>query len=363
MPTLTVNIKKKLAGLDLVINFKSSHGVTALFGPSGSGKTTLLNIMAGLEDADNGHIKVDSSFLFNKTNGVNLSPQRRGIGYVFQDSKLFPHMNVRANLKYGDVFKSTGDQKANFEQLVQLLDLGGLLNRSPRTLSGGERQRVAIGRAFLSAPRLVLMDEPLASLDVDMRAELIPYIEKLRDDFNIPIIFVSHNLNEVIRLADLIVILKNGKSVVHGTVNKIMSRFNFSHSVKNDETSAVFDTVLMGHEEKYGLSNLVVNEIKIAVPRVNLPIGSKIRIRILAHNVVLSKSYLVGSSILNVFKAQILEFSDYSGPYSDILLNIGIIIVARVTKKSVSHMKLELGEHIYAMFKATALNELGFTYS
>jgi molybdate transport system ATP-binding protein len=211
MSMLSLDVKTKIGNLSMSVSFETARGVTALFGSSGSGKTSIVNMIAGLLKPDRGIIALDDERLFDSDAGINVPPHRRGIGYVFQEGRLFPHMTVRANLDYGRRMSGKKREKAEFDRAVELLGIGHLLDRRPGALSGGERQRIAIGRALLLEPRLLLLDEPLASLDDDRKAEIFPYLERLRDHANIPMIYVSHSAAEIRRIANNVVHLEAGK--------------------------------------------------------------------------------------------------------------------------------------------------------
>jgi molybdate transport system ATP-binding protein len=208
---LSVDVQKRLGDFSLSAKFETEHGVTALFGASGSGKTSLVNMIAGLLKPDKGRIAIDGDVMFDSGAGMNVPPHRRGVGYVFQEGRLFPHMNVRANLDYGRWMSGIKRDDATFSRVVDLLGIGHLLDRRPGTLSGGERQRIAIGRALLMQPRLLLLDEPLASLDAARKAEIFPYLERLRDEGHVPMIYVSHSPEEIRRIANIIVRLESGE--------------------------------------------------------------------------------------------------------------------------------------------------------
>jgi molybdate transport system ATP-binding protein len=213
---LAVDVEKQLGALKLNVRFEAAHGATALFGPSGAGKTSVVNMIAGLLTPDRGSIVIDDTVLFDAARGINVPPHLRRIGYVFQEGRLFPHLSVRQNLDYGRRMSGRPREASEFERIVALLDIGRLLDRHPRMLSGGERQRVAVGRALLMGPRLLLLDEPLASLDVAHKREILPYLVRLRDDAGIPMVYVSHTAAEVRRIATTVVRLDVGHVVAAG---------------------------------------------------------------------------------------------------------------------------------------------------
>jgi len=216
MIVLAVDVEKRLGTFTIAARFDAEAGVTALFGPSGAGKTTIANMIAGLLTPDSGSIKFDGALLFDAATGVNVPPHRRGIGYVFQEGRLFPHLSVRQNLDYGRRMSGHPRDAEQFHRIVALLDISGLLERRPRLLSGGERQRVAVGRALLMRPRLLLLDEPLASLDAAHKREILPYLVRLRDDSGVPMVYVSHAAAELRRIATKVVRLDAGRVVATG---------------------------------------------------------------------------------------------------------------------------------------------------
>ena len=219
---LEVDVSRRLGAFTLEARFTTDSGLTALFGPSGAGKTSLVNIIAGLLRPDRGKITVQEKVLVDTERGVFVPKYRRRVGYIFQEPRLFPHFTVRQNLLYGRWFTPARERREQLDHIVELLGIGGLLDRGPALLSGGEKQRVAIGRALLASPHLLLMDEPLASLDEARKSEILPYIERLRDESRVPIVYVSHSVSEVMRLASTMVLLAGGKVTATGTVSEIM---------------------------------------------------------------------------------------------------------------------------------------------
>jgi molybdate transport system ATP-binding protein len=215
---LAVDVEKQLGAFALAARFTASGGVTALFGPSGAGKTTIANMIAGLVTPERGSIAVDNSMLFDAATGIDVPPHRRRIGYVFQEGRLFPHLSVRKNLDYGRRMNGHAYDAKEFARIVQLLDIGNLLDRRPRALSGGERQRIAVGRALLTRPRLLLLDEPLASLDSARKHEILPYLVRLRDEAQMPMIYVSHDAGELRRIATNVVRLDAGHVAATGGI-------------------------------------------------------------------------------------------------------------------------------------------------
>jgi len=353
---IDIDVRKRIGNFELDVQFSSEHGITAFFGRSGSGKTSLVNLLAGLSTPDQGRISVAGRELFNSTNGVNLTPQKRRLGYVFQEGRLFPHMTVRQNLRYGLRFVPNAERRQDFNHVVDLLALDRFLDRQPRSLSGGEKQRVAIGRALLTDPRILLMDEPLASLDAGHKGEILPYIEGLRDEFQIPIVYVSHSLDEVIRLADTMVLLDQGNSRASGTVEDIMSRLDLRPLTGRYEAGAVLPVTVVGGEPEFGLTVLSCPAGTLIVPGLDAPVGSSFRLRVRARDVSLSLDRPENTSVLNVFEGTVSEILGEEGPQTEVLVDVGVPLIARVTRKSVATLELAPGKRIFAMVKAAAID-------
>jgi len=353
---IDINVAKRIGNFELDVQFSSEHGITALFGRSGSGKTSLVNLLAGLSIPDRGRITVAGRELFNSTDGVNLTPQKRRVGYVFQEGRLFPHMTVRQNLRYGLRFVPSAEKRQDFSHVVDLLALDRFLDRQPGSLSGGEKQRVAIGRALLTDPRLLLMDEPLASLDAGHKGEILPYIEGLRDEFQIPIVYVSHSLDEVIRLADTMVLLDQGKNRASGTVEDIMSRLDLRPLTGRHEAGAVLPVTVVGGEPEFGLTVLSCPAGTLTVPELEAPLGSSFRLRVRARDVSLSLDRPKNTSVLNVFEGTVSEILGEDGPQAEVLVDVGVPLIARVTRKSIATLELAPGKRVYAMVKAAAID-------
>jgi molybdate transport system ATP-binding protein len=333
-------------------------GISALFGRSGAGKTTLVNMVAGLVRPDRGRIAVGGELLFSSERGIDLPPERRRLGYVFQEGRLFPHYSVRGNLLYG---ARRGAARIDFDAVVALLGLASLLERRPGDLSGGEKQRVAIGRALLAAPRLLLMDEPLASLDAPRKAEILPFIERLRDELHVPVIYVSHAMEEIVRLADTLVLLSEGKVAAVGSVEELTSRLDLRPLTGRYEAGAVIRTTLAGHDVTFGLSELAFPGGRLRVSHLPLPLGTPVRVRIRARDVALSRTRPTGISIRNIFAARILEIAPDRGPLVDLRLDIGppqqqVPLWARITQRSLQELDLTVGSEVFALLKTVALD-------
>ncbi|HUC68769.1 MAG TPA: molybdenum ABC transporter ATP-binding protein [Stellaceae bacterium] len=332
-----------------------SDGITALFGRSGAGKTLLVNMLAGLVRPRAGRIALDGTALFDSAAHIDLKPEARRLGYVFQDSRLFPHMSVRGNLVYGRP-KRAADRRVDFDHVVTLLGIEPLLERRPKALSGGEKQRVAIGRALLAEPRLLLMDEPLAALDAARKAEILPYIERLRDDLKIPIVYVSHAMEEIVRLADTVVLVSGGRIAAHGPIEEIMGRLDLRPLTGRYEAGAVISATVEGHDERYALTSLRFAGGVLTVPRVELEPGATLRVRVRARDVALALAPPKDTSVLNVFRGTVTEVGAERGPQVDLKLDIGAPLWARVTARSFDALGIEVGKPVYALIKAVALD-------
>ncbi|RJT41824.1 molybdenum ABC transporter ATP-binding protein [Mesorhizobium waimense] len=355
--TVLVDISHRLGDFAVDASLESAGRLTALFGPSGSGKTTLINLIAGLIHPDKGRIAVDGRVLVDTDAGLFVPKHKRRIGMVFQDARLFPHMSVAGNLRYGRWFTPAAERYADFNAVVELLGIGHLLERRPAKLSGGEKQRVAIGRALLASPKLLLMDEPLASLDEARKAEILPYIERLRDETKIPIVYVSHSVAEVARLASDVVVLAQGKVVASGATGAIMQRLDLLPAEERGEGGAVLDTNVLRHDEAFGMSVLGSAAGEIRVPRLAVPMGAPVRIRVRARDVMIATEPPVGLSALNILPGTIVAVRPGMGPTVEIAIDCnGVIVLARITEQSKHTLRLRLGGKVFAVIKTVSFD-------
>ncbi|MXS21012.1 MULTISPECIES: molybdenum ABC transporter ATP-binding protein [Pseudomonas] len=331
-------------------------GVTALFGPSGSGKTSCLRCVAGLETAARGSLVVAGETWQDSERGLFLPPHRRALGYVFQDANLFEHLDVRRNLLFGWRRVAPGDRRLALEQIVELLGIEGLLSRMPARLSGGERQRVGIARALLTSPRLLLMDEPLAALDAERKAEILPYLERLTRELALPILYVSHAPDEVARLADHLVLLERGRVLASGPTTEVLARLDLSIALAED-AGVVLEGRVLGHDPDYGLLSLgLPGEQRVLLAHAPLPSGQALRIKVLARDVSLSLERQ-HSSILNVLPATVAEIAPTRSP-AQVLLRLdlgGTALLARITRYSLERLTLQPGSRVWAQLKSVAV--------
>ena len=360
--TLSVDVRHRLGAFELDAAFESGGRLTALFGASGSGKTSLVNVIAGLIRPDSGRVAAEGRVLVDTAKRVYVPKHRRRIGYVFQDARLFPHMTVSQNLAYGSWFAPRGERHAERAVVVELLGIGELLHRKPNRLSGGEKQRVAIGRALLANPRLILMDEPLASLDDARKGEILPYIERLRDETKVPIVYVSHSIVEVARLATDVVVLKAGKVVASGPTADIMQRLDLLPDEERAEGGAVLDMTVARHDQRYGMTVLTAPAGEIRVPLLDAPLGAAIRLRIRARDVILATERPQGLSALNILAGKVGGLSSDRGPLVDVRIDCsGQAIVSRLTRQSTHALNLRLGQEVFAVIKTVSFDRGNMT--
>jgi molybdate transport system ATP-binding protein len=331
-------------------------GVTALFGPSGSGKTSCLRCVAGLERGARGRLVVAGETWQDSERGLFLPPHRRALGYVFQDANLFEHLDVRRNLLFGWKRVAPGERRLALEQVVELLGIEGLLTRLPARLSGGERQRVGIARALLTSPRLLLMDEPLAALDAERKAEILPYLERLTRELALPILYVSHAPDEVARLADHLVLLEQGRVLASGPTSAVLARLDLPIALAED-AGVVLEGRVLGHDPDYGLLSLgLTGEQRVLLAHRPLPPGQALRIKVLARDVSLSLERQ-HSSILNVLPATVAEIAPTRSP-AQVLLRLdlgGTALLARITRYSLERLSLQPGSQVWAQLKSVAV--------
>lgn len=352
--TLSVCIDHAYPGFRLAVDFQAPGGVTALFGRSGAGKTSVVEAVAGLLRPDRGRIAIGDDVLLDRAAGICVPPHRRRIGYVFQDGRLFPHLTVRSNLTYGRRFAGARGGP-EMQRVVDLLGLGPLLERRPGGLSGGEGQRVAIGRALLAAPRMLLMDEPLSSLDEPRRAEILPYLERLRDETQVPILYVSHNLAEVARIATTVVALQDGRVVRTGPTAEVLSDPAAVPALGVRAAGSVLAGRVVAHHED-GLTEIAVSAGRLLLPRVSARVGADLRIRIAAQDVILSRQRPQGLSALNVLPATVTAIHQGEGPGVAVALRSGSdILLARVTRRSAHALELAPGAECYVVMKAVGV--------
>jgi molybdate transport system ATP-binding protein len=343
--------------LDVELNL-SGRGVSALFGHSGSGKTSCLRCFAGLDRASTGYLQVNGELWQDSAQGVFVPAHQRSVGYVFQDANLFSHLSVRRNLEYGLKRIPAAQRRIALEQAVELLGIAHLLQRLPGKLSGGEQQRVGIARALLTSPRLLLLDEPLASLDLKRKHEVLPYLERLHQELAIPIVYVSHSPDEVARLADHLVLLEDGKVSASGPLKETLLRADLPF-VFEDDAEAVVDGLVSGHDQVYGLLALQLpgSAICLQLPHGSLTLGKSVRVKIKARDVSLSLQQAEDSSVLNLLPAQVLDWIAVA-EQAHVLVRLqvgGEQLLARITRYSFDRLHIQPGQALWAQVKSVSL--------
>jgi len=355
---LEVAAAKRLGAFAIDAEFScATDGIVALFGRSGAGKTSLVNMLAGLLRPDSGRIEIEGVTVFDSNRGLDLPPERRRIGYVFQEGRLFPHMTVRGNLAYGLRRAPARERRIQLDQIVELLGLEALLGRRPHDLSGGEKQRVALGRALLANPRLLLMDEPLAGLDQARKDEVLPFIERLRDELTIPIVYVSHAMPEIVRLADTLVLMSEGRVEAVGPLDELTSRLDLRPLTGRYEAGAVLEARVERQDAAFALTELSFTGGRLWVPRLDLPRGAELRLRIRARDVVLAHERPARTSILNALPCVVKDIGTEEGPQVDLRLDAGgAALWARITRRSLHELGLVPGSEVYALIKAGSID-------
>lgn len=335
-------------------------GITAVMGVSGSGKSTLLRALAGLDIPASARIVIDGEVLLDSASGVHVPPHRRGIGYVFQDARLFAHRCVTGNLRYALDRARPSVGAPGFDEVVAALDLAPLLDRRVGGLSGGERQRVAIARALLANPRLLLLDEPLAALDLKRKAELLPYIRQLPARFGIPLIYVSHAVEEVAQLADRVLILADGRVVARGQVHEVLERPEAEAVSGHFDAGVVLDGSVAAQVPEYALTEIAVAGQRMSVPRIDAAVGSPVRLRVRARDVAIALQRVEGVSIRNQLAASVLSITlDATTANAEVLLDLGqgqggAHLRARITREAVAALGLTVRQRVWALVKSVS---------
>ncbi len=355
--TLTLDVKHRLGAFALDAQFTAGKGVTALFGRSGSGKTSLVRIIAGLMRPDHGTLALDDITLADSKRHLFTPCHKRRFGYVFQEARLFPHLTVRQNLVYGRWFAGKVQTGGDGNKIIEMLGIEHLLKRYPEKLSGGEKQRVAIGRALLSSPRLLLMDEPLAALDEARKAEIIPYLERLRDETGVPIIYVSHSISEVSRLADQIVVMNGGKVDAAGSAAEILTHPAFGEQLERRDIGSILSGNVEAFDTVHGLATVRVGRLALQIPATAAQVGQKVRIHIPAREVLLATVRPEGLSALNILAGQIADIGPFRDGLAMVAVNCdGTVVTSRITSLSVERLGLTKGQTIFAIVKSAALD-------
>jgi molybdate transport system ATP-binding protein len=369
---LRVSVIKRRDGFTLNAEFAApTPGVVALFGRSGCGKTTLINLISGLLAPDEGRIQLDATILTDTRAGVSVPVEERRIGYVFQDARLFPHFSVLGNLRYGlkrsqhrtdgpggsaaSTRGAVGSRTIGFDEVVDLLGLGRLLDRRPHQLSGGERQRVGLGRALLSQPRLLLLDEPLASLDIARREEVLPYLEALRDSLSIPMVYVSHQFEEILQLATHVVLMDAGCVVAHGSLNEVSVLPELRAIVGPDAVGSVLDGVVARVDPSQGMADLRLGHGTLYVSLEGVTVGARVRVQLLARDIILANQKPQGLSVRNELEGVITNLTPDG--HDGVLARVDIggdVVLSRITTEGARALDLRPGSRVWALVKAVS---------
>jgi len=353
---LDVSLRRVTGDFSLDVSLAlPGHGVTAFFGASGSGKTTLLRGIAGLERGCVGRVVVNGEVWQDDAKGLLVPVYRRPLGFVFQEASLFSHLDVQRNLHYGQRRVPASQQRVSLALAIELLGIESLLERMPSALSGGERQRVAIARALATSPQLLLMDEPLASLDLERKAEILPYLERLQRDLDIPVLYVSHAPDEVARLADHLVLLNAGRVTAAGPTRELMTRLDLPLA-HGDSAAALIDATVTQLEPAYHLSYADFSGGRISLLNQSVKLGQRVRVRIQARDVSLTLHRQEGTSVLNIFPVSVTCLSDDSPGQVMVSMDAGgSTLLARITQKSAEALQLQPGRQVYAQVKGVAV--------
>jgi len=356
---IDVRLKRAYAGFSLDVDLNlPGRGVTALYGHSGSGKTTCLRCIAGLERAEHGFVQINNEVWQDSDNGIFVPPHKRALGYVFQEASLFPHLSVLANLQFGLKRIARSQRRVDMAQATELLGIGHLLERHPQHLSGGERQRVGIARALLTSPKLLLMDEPLAALDSQRKREILPYLQRLHDELEIPLLYVSHAQDEVARLADHLVLLSEGKALASGPIGETLARLDLPMAM-GDDAGVIIEGQVSAYDAQYQLLSLQLpaTEMSIRVTHAPMQVGQTLRCKVHARDISLSLENSEFSSILNRLPVTVVsEQSADNAAHVLIRLDAGgTPLVARITRYSRDQLGVHPGQHLWAQIKAVAV--------
>jgi molybdate transport system ATP-binding protein len=357
--TVSVRLRHDFATVRLDMAFAvPSPGITVLFGPSGAGKSTTILAAAGLLRPNECRIEVDGQVMADTATGVWLPPERRRAGLVFQDARLFPHMSVATNLRFG--MRRARPGTVTFDEVIELLGIGGLLDRRPHTLSGGERQRVAIGRALLAQPSLLLMDEPLASLDRARKAEILPWLSRLKTALRLPVLYVTHDLDEVTRLADSLVLLEAGRVVGFGPLAEVAARADLPLA-QRDDAAGLLHCRVAEHDQGRELTRLSGGGVTFLVPLLDAAVGSECRIRVPAREVILASRAPEGISLHNIISGTVRRIANDPTRRS-VIVEIALpdgALLARVTPDAIVRLALAPGGPVLALIKSTSVEVLG----
>ena len=351
---LSLRLNRRLAAFDLEVGVECRYPVTAIYGPSGAGKTSLLNMVAGLMRPDRGRIELDREVLFDDAAGIDRPPEARRLGYVFQDDLLFPHLSAGENLRFGYDLLPPQQRRFEPDRICELLEIGGLLDRLPATLSGGERQRLALGRALLASPRLLLMDEPLASLDRGLKSRIIPYLRHVRSDLGIPILYVSHSAAEILELTGQVIVLDSGRVVAHGDFFRVASDPRVLRLVDEFGFENVLPVEILPGEGTGDACLARCGEQLLRIPHCGRPPGTRLFVGLRADDVILARDRPQGLSVRNALRGTVTEISAV-GATRLVYVDVGRRLAAKVTPEAVAELALSPGQEVFCLVKTHSL--------
>jgi molybdate transport system ATP-binding protein len=354
---LEIDLRRTQGKFTLAAKCQIDSPVVGLFGPSGAGKSTLLAMIAGLVQPDAGYLLLDGVCLFDSKRRINLALHQRRIGTVFQDSRLFPHLNVADNLSYGLNLLAKKDQQLSFKKIVDLLEVGALLSHKPLQLSGGEKQRVALGRALLTSPRLLLLDEPLAALDMRLKHQILPFLRRIKDEIHMPMLYVSHAIDEILYLTTQIAMLDGGQLLAVGSFQEVMHDqriLSMAHSLGLEN---VLHTRIMGHDADHGYTTAAIANQQISLPPIAAAIGSQVSVSVAASNIALSINKIAGISIQNQLIGSVSTIQQL-GSRMLVSVDIGAPLMVEVTAKALLDMQITLGSTVYCLIKTQSIHAL-----
>lgn len=357
--SLKFSAKHRFEEFEIDADFETEQGVTALFGRSGSGKTSILKMISGLITPQVGDITFNGDIIYSSKSGQSLAPHKRGFGYVFQEPRLFPHLNIRQNLKYGAWMQRKNVSHREFGRISELLGLSDLLDRQPHNLSGGEQQRVAIGRALLSSPRLLLMDEPLSSLDQARKAEILPFLEDLCANTKVPIVYVSHSVSEVMRLANQVILLEAGKVTSIQSPQMLNQNAAFVSSLARNELGAMIQGKVESFDPEEQLVTIALRQGSLTIPAEQATAGTKVKLFVAARDVMLGTQKPEGLSAMNILQGTVTSIDASTQSAVNVRLHCaGEEILAQITSSSAKRLQLQVGMNIYAIIKAVSFEPL-----
>ena len=356
-PVISLNLRKSFPGFQLSVKADLPAGIAAVFGPSGSGKTTLLNCIAGLDRPDEGEIRLKGQTLYSDADGISLAAERRRVGYVFQDNLLFPHLSVQENIHYGYKLTSESRRRVAPAQLIDLLELGPLVQRRTDGLSGGEQQRVALARALAASPDLLLLDEPLAALHLSIRGRILRYLKTIHRELSIPMLYVSHSISEVIALADSALVLDKGRQVALDEPRTLLGRSDAAPLISRDSVENIFDVTVTEHLPESGITLAVLGETPLALPRIDVPIGQPVSISIRASDVILASERPNSISARNILEARIGRV-DEAGRSILVHAHLEQPWISEITPDALANLDLQEGGPVYLIIKSSSISLL-----